>query len=273
MLRTRLMVAGMFVVAAACNSSDTTGSTGTDPVVTADVAAAAADGFAEDVDVMTGMDGSVGNVGFNVSGAFLSGPGDWRPGLTGCHLSGGVFTCPDTLRNGLDVSRVITFKDASGATQAAYDALLTASINIVAEISGSRTHGPWTATVARHRDITFSGLAGTETSRTVNGTGSESVSDSRVARNDSTRTYTVVGSSIITNVVLPVRANDGGNGFPTSGTITRTLTVTFTSGPRAGQTFTKTMTITFNGTSSVTGSIDGSTFTIDLSAHTATPHG
>ena len=274
MLRTRLMVAGMFVVAAACSSNDmTSGTTVNDLVVTADVAMAGADASAEDVDVMTGMDGRIGNISTDVSGALFSSPGEWRPGLTGCTFGGGVFTCPDTLKNGLHVTRVVTLKDASGANESAYDSLLTASINIVADISGDRTHGPWSATVARHRDITISGLAGVETSRTVNGTGSETVSSSRVTRNDSTRTYTIVGSSTITNVVLPVRSSDGGNGWPTSGTITRTMTITITSGPNAGRTETKTMTITFDGTSTPTASIDGHTFTIDLGAHTATPRG
>ncbi len=268
MLRTRLMVAGMFVVAAACSSSDTTsGLTSGDATVTADVATAAADGFAEDVDVMTGMDGNVGN-----GAADMMGPGSWRPGLTGCSFAGGMFTCPDTLRNGLSVTRTLAFTDGSGAAQSAYDSLLTASINIVADISGSRTHGPWTATVDRHRNLTFTGLLGTETTRTVNGTGNETVSNSRVTKNDSTRSYSIVGSSTITNVVLPVRT-DGRNGWPISGTITRTMTVTFTSGPKTGQTVTKTMTVTFDGTSTPMGSIDGQQFMIDCVIHTAAPHG
>jgi hypothetical protein len=273
MLRTRLLVAGLFV-AAACSSSDTTlGSAADEATITADVAAAAADGAAEDVDVMTSMDGSISASlsGSNAGAAFFaSPPGDWRPGLTGCSFAGGSFTCPSVTRNGLAITRTITLLDAGGATQSAYDALLTASIHLVADISGDRTHGPWSGTVARHRDITITGLAGTETSRTVNGTGSETASSSRIARNDSTRSYSLVGSSVATNVVLPVRSSDGGNGWPTSGTITRTFTVTLTSGPHSGDTKTRTVTITFNGTSSVTGTVNGTTFTIDLSAHTAT---
>jgi hypothetical protein len=270
MLRTRLMVAGIFVVAAACSSSDTTSSglTSSDATVTADVATAAADGFAEDVDVMTGMDGNIGN-----GAADMMGPGSWRPGLTGCSFAGGMFTCPDTLRNGLSVTRTIAFTDSAGHAQSAYDALLTASINVIADISGSRTQGPWTAMVDRHRNLTFTGLLGTETTRTVNGTGTETVSNSRVTKNDSTRSYNIVGSSTITNVVMPVRTTDGGNGWPTSGTITRTMTVTFTSGPKTGQTVTKTMTVTFDGTSTPMGTIDGQHFTIDCVNHTAAPHG
>jgi hypothetical protein len=274
MFRTRIVFAGLLVAAAACNSSDTTsGVTGDDATVTADVAAVAADGVAEDVDVMIGMDGGTGNITASLQdgqgGADFMGRGGFHPGLTGCTFVGGSFNCPDTNRNGLSITRTITFLDASSASEPGYDSLLTASIHILAEVSGDRTHGPWTATVDRHRDFTITGLAGTETTRTVNGTGDENVSQSRVTRNDSTRSYTVVGSSTVTDVVLPVRPN-GGNGWPVSGTITRTFTITQTSGPNNGRTVTRTVTITFNGSGSATASINGSQFTIDLANHTCT---
>jgi hypothetical protein len=272
------VVAGLFCAAAACSSStdSTTSTTAEDAVVTADVAALAADGAAEDVDVMSGMDGSIGNIASSINAdnsgvAYFSGPGGFRPGLTGCTFAGGVFTCPAALKNGLSVSRTVSFLDASGATESGYDSLLTASIHITADISGDRTHGAWTATVSRHRDFTISGLAGTETSRTIDGTGNENVSNSRVAKNDSVRTYTVVGSSVVASVVLPVRSSDGGNGWPASGTITRTFTITVTSGPNSGKTETRTVVITFNGTSTPTGTVNGVPFTIDLTARTATP--
>lgn len=274
MFRTRLLAAGIFAAAAACSRGDLTPAStplASDATVTADVAAAAADGFAEDVDVMVGMDGRIGNTAAGINGMVAS-LGGWRPGLSGCTFAGGSFTCPDTLRNGLTVSRVITFRDASGSPELTYDSLLTASINVMADISGSRTHGPWTANVNRNRDITISGLAGLETFRTVNGTGNEADSNTRVTRNDSTRSYSIIGSSVITDVVMPVLPN-GGSGWPTAGTITRTLTVTVTSGPNAGKTVTKTITITFDGTGAPTASIDGRQFTIDCVNHTAAPKG
>jgi hypothetical protein len=269
MRSTRFVLAGLTAVAfAACNSSDTMNDTTPldNTSINADVASAAADGFAEDVDVMVGMDGRVGNTSTD---AMLLGPGGYRPHLTGCSFANGAFTCPDTNRAGLTITRTITLLDASGATQSAYDSVTTASIHIVADIAGDATHGPWSATVARHRDLTVTGLAGAETSRTVNGTGNETVSRSRVTRNDSTRSYDIAGNSTITDVVMPVRSGDGGNGWPTSGTITRTMTITLTSGQNAGKTVTRTVTITFNGTSSATASVDGSSFTIDLEGHTA----
>lgn len=268
MKHTRILVAGLVVAAAACSGGDSTGLATDDATITADISNAAADGIAEDVDVMVGMDGTIGHSA-NLSGN-LEGPGDYRPGLTGCTFANGSFTCPDTLRNGLSVTRTITLLDAQGQSESAYDPLLTASIHVVADISGDRTHGPWTATVTRHRDFTISGLAGTETTRTVNGTGNENVSNSRDTRNP--RAYNLVCSSLVTNVVLPVRSSDGGNGWPVSGTINRTCTITVTAGPNAGKTTTRTVTITFDGSSTPTATINGAPFTIDLAAHTATQH-
>ncbi|HEX3926576.1 MAG TPA: hypothetical protein VHW65_01145 [Gemmatimonadales bacterium] len=281
MHRIRFLAASLVVIAAACSGNDsgtTPVVTGTDDaLITSDLANVAADGVAEDVDVMTGMDGSVGNISASMAapaGAFasLGRSNNFRPGLTGCTFANGSFTCPAVTRNGLTATRTITFFDATGATQSAYDSLLTASIHLVADLSGSVTRGNWTADVSRHRDLTFTGLAGDETTRTVDGTGSETNSDSRVTRRDSTRTYTVTGASVITGVVLPVKSN-GGNGFPTAGTITRTYTITVTSGPDSGRTVTRTVTITFDGTSNAVASINGSQFTIDCVAHTATPRG
>jgi hypothetical protein len=273
MFRTRLAVAAVFVLAAACNSSDSptdssTGGSIDNAAITSDIANVAADGVAEDVDIMTGMDGSIGHT--DAVGGDLVSPNGFRPGLTGCRLVGGTFVCPDTTRRGLDISRSVTFLDANGQDQTAYDSLTTASIHIMADIAGNVTLGPWAATVQRHRDLVITGLAGVETTRDVNGTGNETVSRSRVTRNDSTRSYDITGNNVITDVVMPVRP-DGGNGWPVSGTITRTYTITLTSGPNAGKTVTRTVTITFNGTSNATAGINGATFTIDLGSHLAAP--
>jgi hypothetical protein len=275
MIRIRMAAAGGLLVlaAVACSSStDTTNGTslGTDAAITTDMASVAADGFSEDVDVMTGMDGGVGNLSASlVTGADEMGPGGYRPGVTGCTFTAGSFTCPATLKNGLSVTRTITFTDSTGATQATYDSSATAKIHVVADVSGDRTNGPWTATVARHRDFMFTGLLGTETTRTVNGTGSETVTRSRLTKNDSTRTYNVTGSSIVTNVVFPVTAS-GGNGWPTSGTIARTLTATIVTGPDSGRTVTRTVTITFDGTQHPAGLVNGEGFTFDLPGRLAT---
>ncbi|MGH7581980.1 MAG: hypothetical protein ACREL5_01990 [Gemmatimonadales bacterium] len=266
---TTIIAAGALVLAAAC-SSDSTTTTGTtdDTTITADLAPVLADGVADDVDLMAGMDGGVGNIA-GAPGVFasLSGPGKWRPHLTGCTFADGSFTCPATRANGLTVTRTITFLDGNGQPMDAYDSLLTASIHVVAEISGDKTHGPWSATVDRHRDFTITGLLGTETTRTVNGTGNGTVSRSRSTAN--ARSYDLTCSSTITNVVFPVRSDDGGNGWPESGTISRTCTITVTAGPNAGKTITRTVVITFDGPSTPSGTIDGTPFMFDLTARSA----
>lgn len=272
MKRTRLMIAGMVVAAAACSGGDTTSTNlATDASITADISNAAADGIAEDVDVMAGMDGTIGNSMPGLNASLELGPGDFRPGLTGCNFSAGSFRCPAATRNGLTFTRTVTFLDAGGQAQTSFDPLLTASIHVVADVSGDVTHGPWTATVTRHRDFTISGLLNVETTRTVNGSGNETVDNSRATTNP--RAYNLTCSSVVTNVVLPVRTTDGGNGWPVSGTITRTCTINVTAGPNAGKTTTRTVTITFNGTSTPTATINGTPFTIDLSGHTAAPRG
>ena len=271
MRSTRVLTAGLVLIAAACNGSPTTTTTALDALVTADVATMTADATTEDVDVMAAMDGDIGVL---VSaplfeGMFLTPPGGPRMG--GCNFAGGQFTCPPTTRNGLTINRTVVFKDAAGATQSAYDAALTASIHVTSSVAGDVTHGPWSATVARNRDFTITGLAGTETTRTVNGTGSETVSRSRVTATNETRTYNLTGSSTVTNVVVPVRA-DGVDPWPLSGTINRTYTVTRTSGSNPGQTVTRTVVITFNGTSAPTATVNGEPFTLDLAHRTATHH-
>jgi hypothetical protein len=236
-------------------------------LITADVATMSADATTEDVDVMAAMDGDIGSL---VSapifdGMFLTPPN--APRLTGCSFANGQFTCPPVNRNGLVINRTVTFAPAG-----AYDPLLTTSIHIVASVAGDVTQGPWSATVSRNRDFTISGLAGTETTRTVNGTGSESISRSRITAANETRSYTLTGNSTITNVVVPVRA-DSVDPWPLSGTITRTYTVTRTSGTNAGQTVTRTVVITFDGTPTPTATVNGAPFTLDLAHRTAMPRG
>jgi len=269
MRSTRVLTAGVLLFAAACSGNPTTTTPLLDALITSDVATMSADATTEDVDVMAAMDGDIGVL---VSaplfeGMFLTPPGGPRMG--GCTFAAGQFACPPLTRNGLTVTRTVVFMDGGGATQSAYDAALTASIHVTASVTGDVTRGPWSATVTRNRDFTITGLAGTETTRTVNGTGSESLSRSRVTEGNETRSYTLAGTSVVANVVVPVRA-EGVDPWPLSGTITRTYTVTRTSGPNAGQTMTRTVVVTFNGTATPTATVNGTSFTLDLAHRTAT---
>jgi hypothetical protein len=236
----------------ACGDDPTGPAGGAD--VAFDIATVAADATAEDVDIMAGMDGEIG---------FLSGPValldgvPTRPGVAGCNFVGGRFVCPRGQHAELSVERIVTFRDAGGAAQAAYDALTTASIDIDVTISGDIDRGPWDASIERTRELTITGLAGTETTRTVNGSGTESVSRSRH-----------VASGQIEDVIVPVRG-EGVAPWPLSGTVTRVFTITPT-GTGGGSPVTKTIVVTFNGTANVTATVDGTeSFTLNLAARRA----
>lgn len=262
MSSTRILTAGLLLFAAAC-ASNPTDSAPLSANISLDAATLSADGTAEDVDVMTGMDGGVGYLTTSPLmqyGASIWDPRSGHPGFVGCNFANGRFGCPPENRNGLTVNRTVTL-----TPEGPYDSLLTTAIHIVASVAGDVSHGPWTATIARSRDFTITGLGGTETTRTVNGSGNESVSRSRMAGSSDVRTYTVVGTSTVVNVVLPVRA-PGVDPWPLSGTVTRVLTMTRSSGPDAGTPVTRTVVITFNGTSTPTAMVNGELFTLDLAA-------
>ena len=57
-------------------------------------------------------------------------------------------------------TRSVTFFDADGHEQAAYDSLTTASIHVVLEIGGNVSRGGWSGSLTRTRDMTITGLAG-----------------------------------------------------------------------------------------------------------------
>lgn len=273
MFRSRLLAVGLLVVAAACGSNPTDSS----PLTTSlnqDAATLAADATAEDVDVMTGMDGGIGYLSsspLSSAGASAWLPPTGRPGLTGCNFASGRFGCPPENRNGLTVNRTVTLMDALGATQSAYDDLTTASIHVVASVAGDVSHGPWTATIARSRDFVITGLAGTETTRTVNGTGSESIARSRLTESGENRSYSATGTSSVVDVVLPVRA-PGVDPWPLSGTITRTMVMTRTSGPNAGESITRTVVVTFDGSATPSATVNGLAFTLNLSTRHGERH-
>ena len=156
-----------------------------------------------------------------------------------------------------------TFYDKDGVEQAARDPLSTASIHLVIQSTHEFSRESWSATGSRSRDLMITGLLGEETSRTVNGTGSGTVSRSRHTDDAGTRTYDMLSTSVIENVVHPVPRTD--DAWPLSGTITRNVTVTIVDGTDAPVTRNRTGVVTFNGTNLVTLTVDGEIFEIDLS--------
>ena len=152
--------------------------------------------------------------------------------------------------------------NAAGATQNGYDATTTASVAIHAVITGKIERENWSAEVERIRDLTVTGLAGSETSRTWNGTGTGKSTRSRHKEGTETRTYDVSCSSTRTYVVVNLPRAE--NRWPVSGTINRICTITITGGPNDGKTVERNVTITFNGTQLVPMTVNGKAFVLDL---------
>lgn len=251
------------VILGAC-TKDTTGPDTATPLLTADVAVVTADAAGEDVDIMREP------VGFpSLAPELVPGGGDLNPANCTYNTTTQRVVCPPFTRdNGLVVNRSYMFFDANNVVQQAFDALLTAKANVQSHIAGVKTVGHWSATIDRLRDMTVTGLAGDEAQRTWNGTGTSTATRSRHT-DDGDRSYDVSCTLSVVDVVVPVE--HGADRFPLSGTITRVCTITFTQGPRNGQTVTRTAVVTFNGTQTATLTIGDKTFDIDLKSRTRTP--
>jgi hypothetical protein len=257
MSRHTLSLAVVAAMLAACGSDPTGPDDATTRAINLDVAEAAADAAAEDVDVLAGMNGWVGYIAF---GASLVAPPDGPGNTSGCGFGGGRFTCPPNSANGLTITRTIAFFDAGGAPQDHYDPATTASIDVEVLLEGGATRGPWTIELSRERHVTWTGLEGTETTRTANGEGSEEFTRERAATGDEpARSYHLEGDFAYDDVVIPVRAQ-GVDPWPLSGTITRTWIVT----RNDDEPITRTVIIEFDGTATPSGTVNGEPFEFDL---------
>ena len=246
------LVALSVIALAAC--SDTFGPDGTDSptdsrlesLVTLDVAMVAADALIEDVAELW-LDIGVG----------LEGPSA-APAEVVKRQSSHVRTV------------TITFYDAEGNEQEAYDKVTTASVHKVRESSGEKSRAnssgtkSWSSTTSRTRDRTITGLEGDETTRTANGTGSSTVSKSRHSDVNGDRSYEMTSTSITTDVVHTVPRKE--NPYPLSGTITRDVTVVIVNGRNGDKTRTRHVVITFDGTQFAHITVNGESFEVDLSA-------
>ncbi|MBL8962191.1 MAG: hypothetical protein JNJ98_20180 [Gemmatimonadetes bacterium] len=240
------MVAPLLVVALAACSSDGVNSpqlsAAANAMVNADVAAVTADGVGEDVELMRGPGGQF---------------------AIGLSADRGRFECDQVARPGLTVTRTCVYKDAAGNTQAAYDSLTTASVQVNATVKGDVTRGPMSMTVDRTRELVVTGLAGRETTATWNGTGRGAMTRVRTSESGETRQYEMTYTVRRTNVVIPVPRT--ATSWPLSGTVTKSYTVKFTGGPNDGKTVTREVVVTFNGTATPVATINGESWELDLS--------
>jgi hypothetical protein len=184
--------------------------------------------------------------------------------------STGRFNCPPITNAGLTLTRDYAFFDANQTAQSAYDPVTTASANFHVSVTGVHTALTGKDTVNRDRNLTVSGLAGAETSRTWNGTGTRSDGGYRDGA-DATRTYHTNDNVTISNIVVNLPRSS--NPWPVSGTITRQINGTASvsrSGFTKSFTVDRTVTITFNGTQQAAVTVNGTSYTLDLSTGVAT---
>lgn len=168
------------------------------------------------------------------------------------------------LMDGRSGIRSVTFYDAAGNEQDAYDELTTEKIHMVMEMTRELERPGWMASVSREREMIVTGLEGDETTRTVNGSGSEAVSRSRHTDDRGLRMYEMLGTRTIEDVVHPVPQMAGS--YPVSGTIRRTMSISITTEAGGTETRTREVVITFNGTQYPEMTIDGELFEVDLAA-------
>ena len=282
MKRSLLLGAPMLVFMVAACSSD---STGPISITAADINQAAvisaSDATAEDVSILSASDmtmsgGAVQNV---VGGGLMLSrtPSGATPSYawtfgTGCTYSAstGRFSCPPMTDGGLTLNRDYAFFDATPTAQSAYSASTTASANFHVNVAGVHVATAGADTVNRDRSLTVSGLAGAETSRTWNGTGTRSDGGFRQEA-DVKRNYHTTDAVTVSNVVVNLPRSS--NPWPMSGSITRQISGTASvSKAEVSKSFavSRTVTITFNGTQYATVTVGSDTYTLDLSTGVAT---
>lgn len=282
MKRTVVCALGLSALVAACGGDSTSPIQITASDVQQAAIITAADATTEDVSILTSSDmtmsgGSVADVvGPTVRMSRVSAPNAvrfaWVFDNSSCSYSAstGRFSCAPVASNGLTMTRDFAFYDANGTAQAAYDSVTTASANFHLTVTGIHTALAGQDTVNRDRNLTVSGLAGKETSRTWNGTGTRTDGGYRNGT-DATRTYHVTDNVTISNVVVNLPRSS--NPWPVSGTITRNVSgmgSVVKNGLIKTFTLTKTVTIAFNGTQNATMTVDGINYTLDLSTGVAT---
>ena len=251
-MRTYRIASGLVLAASAAlaGCAENTGPDVLDQALTLNAAIVAADATLEDLTLARTP------FAFGIQGAPELGMGPGGPGHMG--EPGGR----RGIGGDLSGTRSVTFYDAAGLVQDAYDPLTTASIHFVMEIGGNVERTGWSGTVTRTRDMTVSGLEGEEATRTFHGSGSESVTRSRTLEDGSEASFDMAGTFNHSALVVPVPGSE--SRYPLSGTVTRTMSATVINGPEGDVTRNVNVVITFNGTSTATATVNGETYEIDL---------
>jgi hypothetical protein len=180
------------------------------------------------------------------------------------HAVGGLHGLPGDGRDWMgDFARSVTYFDAEGNEQDAFDPLATDVIAIVVDISREASRDGWEAAFEHHKELEISGLAGEETSRTWNGTGETVVSRSHHSDGDGDRAYELTSSTLLEDVVVGVPRAEFP--WPLSGAMTHMIEATRL-GPDGEETRSWIVTVTFNGTRYPELTVGGDAFELDLGA-------
>lgn len=231
-----------------------------------------------DVNTLNGVSSTMGwDLANSKPGVSMDLVGSARPGISDdlksdCtyNPTDGRFHCLVQVNgNGVSVIRSLAFFDTTGATMDHFDST-TASMNVIATLSGVVAKANGADTVNATRNLTATGLFGHNTTRIWNGTG-DGTHGAYWTDSVASRTSDVSFTTTFTNVVVDLPRSS--NPYPVSGTITRVVTGTGTvikNNKKRTITISRTVTITFNGTQMVKMVTGSQTFTVDLATGVAT---
>ena len=184
---------------------------------------------------------------------------------TGCVFSAasGDVTCGPTVRGGLTVTRILTYKTVGGTAQSKLDST-TSSVRTRVTANGTvQRRDSVTSTVRNSSDRTVTGMQAGSALRTVNGTAQGSESSAGKTRDGLAFTSERVMGDTTTGIKVPVE--NGRPTYPTAGTVIRSMRVVMTVNG-SSRTSTRREVITYNGsaTASLVITHDGTTKTCTL---------
>ena len=219
MIRKSGLITLSLLAFAACGDRATDPSEEAVPTLNADVAAAVADGVGEDVATMRDL-----NFGLRTGHFFLP-VGSFEARNCPWNSASGWHECESRDVGPLTIERRYAFYNAGGTAQETFDASLTASIRVQRVADGSIEReteaGSITGDLHHERDLTVSGLEGTETERTWNGTGQSDISRTRMNDNRGSRSYELSAAVTGDDGVVPLPRTDVREAGPLSGAITK----------------------------------------------------
>lgn len=226
-----------------------------------------------------GFEGPRGGPGFGLGfmgggllGPFLGdGVGPFFHSDSACTYASGMLTCNATTRDGLTVKGTYTYTTAAGTAQQKRDSTTDRIVSSIA-VSGTETRhrDSSTSIVSETSSQTISGLAYNSTKRTISGTTAGTETTTGTSQQGAFTAKRTAGDTV-TGVVIPVSADRTHAGYPTAGSVVRSMSATVTITGQAATTSTRREVITYDGsaTAKVVITQDGATQNCTLPL----PHG